>query len=98
MVRVLAAGEVGGDAAGGALLEGVRTHGRGDGCTTAMGFCCLPGVLNLDPRVEHWGKGAALKRDDLLTAPRDNHIYTITHFNCKKQNKKTPPLCVQRLL
>lgn len=69
MVRATAAGEVGEDAVGGALLEGASLHGRGDGCTTAVDLSFLPGVLNLDPCGEQWVKGAALNRDDLLTAP-----------------------------
>lgn len=78
MVQATTAGEVGGDAGGGALLEGVRMHVRGDGGTTATALCCLPGVQNLDPCAEHWVEGAALKRDDLLTAPGDNRIHTVT--------------------
>lgn len=84
MVPATAAGEVGGDAVRGVLLEGVRMHGRGDGCTTAVDLCCLPGVLNLDTCGEHLVKGAALSRDDLLTTPGDNCIHTFRWSNGHK--------------
>lgn len=51
-------------------------HGSGDGRTTAVGLCCLLGVLNLDPCGEHWLNGATLIRDDLLTAPGGNFVHT----------------------
>lgn len=68
-VQATTAGEVGGDAAGGSLLEDVNMHGRGDGCATTVDLLGLPGVLNLDPCGEHWVKGAILNRDDDLAAP-----------------------------
>lgn len=80
-MRATATGHAREDAVGGALLEGVRMHGRGDGCMTAVDLCCLPGVLNLDPCGEHWVKGAALNRDGLLTAPGDNSIHIFTQLN-----------------
>lgn len=85
-VQATAAGEAGGDAEG-ALLEGVRMQGRGDGCTTTVDLLCLPGVLNLDTCGEHWGKGAALNRDDLLTAPVENCIHTFRQLTVTHNHK-----------